>query len=162
MTTARRSSLVAAVISLAFFTQWCPIANGAQAPGRVEGIVGSEVKSVDGPWCDGNHLHQAKSLVISIRFPDSAPNAPATTAVVRRWDESSDVTCSSRPPPAKQKIIDFAGQKRFPLRGIGGFCVCGYNMRTECDAGGYLHYISDCFDDDANYCGYDDQVSGRC
>jgi len=39
-------------------------------------------------------------------------------------------------------------------------CVCGYNMRTQCD-GTYLHYISDCFDENNNYCGYDDQISGE-
>jgi hypothetical protein len=38
-------------------------------------------------------------------------------------------------------------------------CICGYNPRTECD-GTYLHYISDCYDENSNYCGYDDQVPG--
>ena len=39
------------------------------------------------------------------------------------------------------------------------FCVCGYNTRTTCD-GTYVHYISDCYDENNNYCGYDDQVPG--
>lgn len=40
------------------------------------------------------------------------------------------------------------------------FCVCGNNTRTQCD-GTYLHYISDCYDENNNYCGYDDQVTGE-
>jgi hypothetical protein len=45
----------------------------------------------------------------------------------------------------------------------GGVCVCGFSPRDTCDAGGYLHRISDCYDTDTNgYCGYDDQVIGRC
>ena len=42
------------------------------------------------------------------------------------------------------------------------FCVCGYNSRTECDAGGYEHTISDCYDESGRNCGYDDQVTGTC
>jgi hypothetical protein len=34
-----------------------------------------------------------------------------------------------------------------------------YNARTECE-GTYLHYISDCYDENNNYCGYDDQAPG--
>jgi hypothetical protein len=38
-------------------------------------------------------------------------------------------------------------------------CICGYNTRIECD-GTYMHYISDYFDENSNYCGYDDQATG--
>jgi hypothetical protein len=40
-------------------------------------------------------------------------------------------------------------------------CVCGWNVRTICD-GSYWHYISDCYDEKQNYCGYDDQGDGPC
>jgi hypothetical protein len=40
-------------------------------------------------------------------------------------------------------------------------CVCGYNTRTTCD-GTYTHYISDCYDEQMNYCGYDDQIGELC
>jgi hypothetical protein len=53
------------------------------------------------------------------------------------------------------------GQTKYPMSGVRlkEFCVCGYNTRTVCD-GTYLHYISDCYDENNTYCGYDDQATG--
>lgn len=154
-------SSLAAIAAVVF----CVMGNrsyAADPPPRVNGIVGSEVVSADSGWCDGKHLHQQKTLVLSIQVPNAGTNAPPSKMVAKRWDEISKAACSETPPASKQRILAFDQKKKFPLRSASGFCVCGYNTRNECDAGGYLHYVSDCFDEDGTYCGYDDQVSGRC
>lgn len=62
---------------------------------------------------------------------------------------SSSIAISA---PAKRKV-----------HADGGACVCGFNPRESCDAGNYKHSVSDCYDTDTNaFCGYDDQVIGRC
>lgn len=40
-------------------------------------------------------------------------------------------------------------------------CICGYNPYLYCD-GSYEHYVSECYTELNNFCGYDDQLTGPC
>lgn len=40
-------------------------------------------------------------------------------------------------------------------------CICGYNPQTYCD-GALEHYVSECYDENLDFCGIDDQVIGEC
>jgi hypothetical protein len=124
-------------------------------------IVSSTIVDVGNPWCDGAVEHQTKSLLVVLR----TPAGPTTEHSLRLWDQLTGSRCSEAAATRRKMIQSLrTPHSHAGLRlASGGLCVCGFNSRYECDAGGYRHAISDCYDSDTNsYCGYDDQVVGRC
>jgi hypothetical protein len=141
--------------------------------GAERALSGSRILPIGHSWCDGKMEHQEQALSYTMLGPGAK-----SEVVGLRWDELTGGGCTALSGGKYVKItasearteenIVQIHQQRFGLRqksirhAADGICVCGYNTRVYCDAGGYQHYVSDCFDDDGNNCGYDDQASGRC
>lgn len=70
------------------------------------------------------------------------------------------IYCSARGGHADEQV---EARRRSLISEVQSICICGYNPRQECDAGGELHCISDCYDaETGDNCGYDDQSCGSC
>jgi hypothetical protein len=123
-------------------------------------IISSKIVQLRDPWCDGSELHVTKALVLTVSFGTIPPKEEQ----LREWDEKTGKPCKAEIPEWYKRIQ--AGEKpqskhvmpTSDSKSHGEFCVCGWNTRTLCDRGGFVHYISNCYDEDQKYCGFDQSL----